>query len=109
MNGDLGGTAPFMAPEQVTELRNASPPVDQYSAGATLYKLLTDHYIYDLPNMVHQQVMKILLENPTPIRERRPDLPEGLAKIIHRSLAREPQARFADVKEMRRSLIPFAM
>jgi serine/threonine-protein kinase len=108
MNGDLGGTAPFMAPEQVTELRNARPPVDQYSAGATLYKLLTDRYIYDLPNTVHQQVMKILLEDPMPIRERRPDLPEGLAEIIHRSLAREPQARFANVKEMRRALTPFA-
>ena len=52
--------------------------------------------------------MKILLEDPVPIRDRRPDLPEGLAAIIHRALARDPQARYASVREMRRALVPFA-
>ena len=47
--------------------------------------------------------MKILLEDPVPIRDRRPDLPEGLAAIIHRSLARDPQARYPNVREMRRA------
>lgn len=45
MKGDLGGTLPYMAPEQITDLREAKPAVDQYSAGATLYKFLTAHYI----------------------------------------------------------------
>ncbi len=52
--------------------------------------------------------MKILLEDPVPIRDRRPDLPEGLAAIIHRALARDPQARYANVREMRRALLPYA-
>jgi serine/threonine-protein kinase len=52
--------------------------------------------------------MKILLEDPVPIRTRRPDLPEGLAAIIHRALARDPQARYANVREMRRALLHFA-
>ena len=108
MDGDLGGTPAFMAPEQITELRNAGPPVDQYSAGATLYNLLTGSYTYDFPNRIEQKVMKILLEDPVPIRARRPDLPAALAEIIHRALAREPQARFANMREMRRALAPFA-
>ena len=97
-----------MAPEQINDLRAAKPSADQYSAAATLYNLLTDRFIYDFPKKLHAKIMKILLEDPVPIRDRRPDLPEGLAAIIHRALARDPQARYANVREMRRALLPFA-
>jgi hypothetical protein len=43
-----------------------------------------------------------------PIRDRRPDLQEELAAVIHRGLARDPLARYANVREMRRALLPFA-
>ncbi len=108
MKGDLGGTIAYMAPEQITELREARPPVDQYAAGATLYKLLTDRYLYDMPNKLEQQITKILLEDPVPIRTRRRELPGTLAQVIHRALARDPAARFPSVMEMRRALAPFA-
>ena len=107
-NDEAGGTAPFMAPERINDLRAAKPPADQYSAAATLYNFLTDHYIYDFPKKLHAKIMKILLEDPVPILARRPDLPEGLAAIIHRALARDPQARYPSVREMRRALLPFA-
>jgi serine/threonine-protein kinase len=107
-NDECGGTAPFMAPEQINDLRATKPSADQYSSAATLYNLLTDRYIYDFPKKLHAKIMKILLEDPVPIRTRRPDLPEGLAAIIHRALARDPQARYANVREMRRALLHFA-
>src|SRR5439155_19533887 len=47
MNGDIGGTLPFMAPEQILNFREAKPPVDQYAAAATLYNLLTGCLIFD--------------------------------------------------------------
>jgi eukaryotic-like serine/threonine-protein kinase len=105
---EFGGTAPFMAPEQINDLRGAKPSADQYSAAATLYNFLTDGYIYDFPKKLHAKIMKILLEDPVPIRDRRPDIPEGLAAIIHRALARDPAVRYANVREMRRALLPFA-
>ncbi len=108
MQGDLGGTFAFMAPEQITDLRDARPPVDQDSAGATLYKLLTDRYVYDLPKHYPGQVQRILFNDPVPILARKPDLPEGLAAVVHRSLARHPAARFKDVRERRRALARFA-
>ncbi len=107
-NDEGGGTAPFMAPEQINDLRATKPSADQYSAAATLYNFLTDHFIYDFPKKLHAKIMKILLEDPVPIRDRRPDLPVGLAAIIHRALARDPLARYANVREMRRALLPFA-
>ena len=47
MQGEVGGTPAFMAPEQVTHYRDVKPAADQYSAAATLYYLLTGQYVYD--------------------------------------------------------------
>jgi serine/threonine-protein kinase len=105
LEGDLGGSPAFMAPEQFTELRTALPAVDQYSAGAVLYYMLTARYPYDFPERLEQKIMKILLEDPVPIRARRPDLPGDLTAIIDRALARKPQDRFASVREMSRALV----
>src|SRR5439155_1648080 len=46
LEGQVAGTAPFMAPEQIHNFREAKPPVDQYAAAATLYNLLTDKYVH---------------------------------------------------------------
>jgi serine/threonine-protein kinase len=108
LEGDLGGSPAFMAPEQFTELRNALPAVDQYSAAAVLYFLLTARFPYDFPDRLEQKIMKILLEDPVSIRVHRPDLPDGLAQIVDRALARKPEARFASVGELRRLLVPYA-
>jgi serine/threonine-protein kinase len=107
MKGDIAGTIAFMAPEQVNHLRESQPPVDLYAAGATLYWLLTGRHVYDLPRGLSNQILMILQEAPVPIRSRRPDIPAGLAAVIDRSLAREPEHRFADAKDMRRALLPF--
>ena len=48
-NDECGGTAPFMAPEQINDFCGTKPPADQYSAAAALYNLLTDRFIYDFP------------------------------------------------------------
>jgi serine/threonine-protein kinase len=108
LQGDLGGTLGYMAPEQITNFREARPPADQYSAAATLYTLLTDRLVYDLPRYIHEQILMILQKEPVPIRSRCREIPPELATVIHRALAREPEERFADVKAMRLALQPFA-
>ncbi len=107
MLGDIGGTVPYMAPEQITDFRNVQPLADQYAAGATLYKLLTGYFIHDLPSRDEQLLLMILHEDPVPIESRRADIPVELASIIHRSLERDPAKRFADVKAMRKALVKF--
>ncbi len=108
MQGEVGGTPAYMAPEQVTHFREVKPPADQYAAAATLYKLLTGEYVHDLPPRTGDQLVHILTEPPVPIRSRRPDLPEGLAKVIHKALSREPSDRYPDVAAFRAALVPFA-
>ena len=87
--------------------RSAEPTADQYAAAATLYNLLTGSHVYDLPKSALQMIAIMLQEPPVPIQERRPDLPDGLANVIHRALAREPGERFPDVTLMRQKLLRF--
>lgn len=107
MQGDYGGTYAFMPPEQITAFREARPASDLYSAGATLYNLLTGKFVYDLPTAIAQRVLMLLQEEPVPIQSRRPNLPPALSAAIHRALARAPADRFPDARAMQQALAPF--
>jgi pSer/pThr/pTyr-binding forkhead associated (FHA) protein len=107
MHGDVGGTVAFMPPEQITHFRRVKPAADQYSAAATLYNLLTARMIHEPPATTQGWFKLILEKKPVPIQERRPDVPQELAAVIHRALARDPLDRFADVTAFRKALLPF--
>jgi serine/threonine protein kinase len=106
--GAGGGTPGFMPPEQVLDFRSAKPAADQYSAAATLYYLLTGKLLYDGAKDATALLALVLQEEPVPLRQRRPELPEGLAAAVQRALARKPEGRFADVDRLRQALLPFA-
>jgi serine/threonine-protein kinase len=50
----------------------------------------------------------VLTDPPVPIRTRRPDLPAGLADVVHKAMARDPADRYPDVTAFRTALRPFA-
>jgi eukaryotic-like serine/threonine-protein kinase len=107
MMDEVGGTPAFMAPEQITQFREAKPAADQYAAAATLYNLLTGKHVFDFSGKSTDQMLMILQNEPVPIQSRRTDIPNGLAELIHRALAKEPGKRFAGAKEMRRTLLNY--
>ena len=104
----MGGTLAYMPPEQITHFRDARPAADLYSVGATLYTLLTGRKVFDFQGRPEQQVARVLFEDPAPIRSHRPEVPIGLAAVIHKALAKVPAARFPDARAMRDALAPFA-
>jgi serine/threonine-protein kinase len=108
MQGDVGGTVAFMPPEQITHFRQVKPAADQYSAAATLYTLLTGQVLFDFKAATVQPFAMVLQEEPVPLRNRRDDIPEELATLVHRALAKDPAARFPDVRTFRTALKPFA-
>jgi serine/threonine-protein kinase len=107
MQGDVGGTPAFMAPEQVTHYRDVKPAADQYSAAATLYRLMAGAYVHDFPPTVARQLVHIMTEPTVPIRARRAEVPDGLAAVIQKALSREPGDRYPDVAAFRAALLPF--
>jgi serine/threonine-protein kinase len=106
-HGDRRGSLPFMAPEQVLDCRTAKPPADLYSTAAALYFWLAGATPHDFSTGKDPYAI-ILEEDVVPLLERRPELPPGLAAVIHRSIAREPAQRFASAAAMRQALRPFA-
>jgi eukaryotic-like serine/threonine-protein kinase len=103
--GEIAGSLAFVAPEQLSHVREAKPAADQHSAAATLYYLLTGKHIYDLPEGAVPAIARILSAEPMPIVKRREDIPDPLAKTIHKALSRDPAARFPDINAFRQALI----
>ena len=108
IQGEMGGTVAFMPPEQITDFRKVKPAADQYSAAATLYNLLTDKYPHDFDKTTASALTVVLQETPVPLQVRHPAIPEQLAAVIHRALARKPEDRYPDARAFRQALLPFA-
>ena len=106
--GQMAGTFGYMPPEQITRFRDAKPPADIYSVGATLYTLLTGKKLFEAPGRPEQHIARILFEDPIPIQVHRPEISDALAAIIHKSLAKTPSDRFPDASAMRSVLNMFA-
>lgn len=109
-SGQVMGTVDFMALEQATDSHTVDIRADIYSLGATLYALLTGGSILqDRPRLtLLQKLMVLASETPVPIRNRRPDISDSLASVVHRMLARRPEDRYATPAEVVDALRPFA-
>ena len=102
-DGDVLGSLPFMSPDQFLNSRDARPTCDLYSAGATLYWMLTGHE--PIPLEGHPcKFLAILEASPTPIQQHNPAVPDALAQIVHRSLEKTPEKRFSSATEMRHQI-----
>jgi hypothetical protein len=104
--GAFLGTPAFCSPEQLRgeELNVHS---DMYSVGATLFYLLTGRTPFDVPNMV--QLLAIVLEQRSPSpRKFRPEVPQGLAKVVLRCLEKQPGERLKSYADLAQALAPYS-
>jgi serine/threonine protein kinase len=108
--GQLMGTLDYMAPEQTDDSHGVDIRADIYSLGATLYKLLCGHAPYSAAKhrTPAQKIRAIASTSPTPIRDRRPEVPSELAAVLDRMLAKEPGERYAIPADASDALRPFA-
>ena len=97
-------TASFLAPEVLFNYQESSPQLDQYSAAAVIYFLLTGSPVLDMPREVRRRYSSLLRRTFVPIRERRADIPRTLASVIEKALARVPSQRFSSIAEFRATL-----
>lgn len=107
--GDIGGSVGFLSPDHIRDFREVKEGADIYSAGATLYYLLTGQYPFlDFdPQRTNAYIM--ILEHPTvPLRVHRPDAPEGLDRVLRKSLEKQPRDRWRSAAAMAEALRPFA-
>jgi serine/threonine-protein kinase len=104
--GCVVGTPEFMAPEQACDSRNVDIRSDIYSLGCTLYYLLTGRppFVGTTPMETMAQHLKQPL---LPVDQVRPGLPPGLAAIVHKMLAKNPDARWRTPAELAEALRPW--
>jgi eukaryotic-like serine/threonine-protein kinase len=96
VHGCVIGTPGYVPPERLGEFALV-PDVrgDVYGLGATLYRALAGRP--PVPGASATEMLARLRHDPpVPLRALMPTLPRALEVIVHKCLAREPRARYAD-------------
>ncbi|MDT4965925.1 MAG: eukaryotic-like serine/threonine-protein kinase [Acidobacteriota bacterium] len=107
MAGDVAGTFAYMPPEQIRDFRNVRPASDIYAMGMTAYSLLTGAIALDIsPRANVAETVKAIFEKPIiPIRQRVPEIPESVARVIERAISKDPAQRWPSCDAMRAALV----
>ena len=100
--GALMGTPHYMAPEQWTG-RAIDARTDVYAMGATLFHLLSGRPPFE-GNSRDDLAFQHCSKPPVPLASLNPTVSEGLARVIERALAKQPEDRYIDAGAMLRDL-----
>jgi serine/threonine-protein kinase len=96
------GTPLYMSPEQV-EGKPVDPRSDLYSLGVTCYHMLAGRPPFDGDTAL-AVALQHLRNEPKRLEALRPDLPDGLCRIVHKMLAKKPEERYQRPVDLLRDL-----
>ncbi|HEX6640089.1 MAG TPA: protein kinase [Thermoanaerobaculia bacterium] len=93
----LVGTPNYMSPEQV-KTAPVSPRSDLFSAGAVMYEMLTGLKPFASPELsgILYNVVNLV---PPRVTEMNPSVPDAIARIVAKLLAKDPDERYATADE----------
>jgi serine/threonine-protein kinase len=86
------GTPAFMAPEQIDGARDVTDRADVYAAAVTMFLLLTARYPFEGISAREIMIGHQILEAPD-ARTIEPTVPESLAVLLKKCLAKDPASR----------------
>ncbi len=101
--GQMMGSPLYMAPEQCRGAGEADARADIYSLGCIMYEMVCGRPVFDGTG-VGEVIAKQIYEEPEPPRSIRADASEAIEAIILKTLAKEPDERFATMAELIDSL-----
>nr|WP_281358932.1 serine/threonine-protein kinase [Flexivirga aerilata] len=100
--GEVVGSAAYMAPERFGQSPRADARSDVYSLACVLYQALTGSKPFPGPDTA-AVIAAHLRTPPPPLRRRRPDLPVALDRVVARGMAKRPADRPATAGELMRA------
>jgi len=104
--GAVFGTPGYMAPEQARGSKHIDRRTDLYAVGVMLYEMLTGALPFDAENY-NEMIIAITTEPPVHVGRHGVSLPDGLMRVVMRSISRDPDGRFRSAAEFLEVLRPF--
>lgn len=105
--GVLLGTLKYLSPEQA--LGN---PIDArsdlYSLGALMYEMLTGRSVVTGNQNLMEALHQIIGEEPPPVTQFNPAVPEAVSRVLGRALAKDRDHRYRSASEMSQALLQYA-
>ena len=94
----VAGTPQYMAPEHARG-EGVDHRADLFSLGSVLYAMCTGHSPFRAESTL-AVLRRICEDDPRPIREVNPEIPEWLGGIVERLLEKDPRDRFQSAGEL---------
>ena len=105
--GMLMGTPAYMSPEQCRGARNVDHRTDLYALGVILFQMLCGRRPFECEGH-GEYVIAHNSEPPPPVRQLEPAASAGVAAVVARLLAKDPDQRFASARELEDALASVA-
>jgi serine/threonine protein kinase len=97
--GDVLGTPAYMAPEQAMG-GELGPATDVYAVGTVLYQLLSGRLPFPEDSNPITTLYKHVHEDPLPLLQVAPQVPQRLADVTARALHRDPTQRYPNAEHL---------
>ncbi|MDB4991119.1 MAG: serine/threonine protein kinase [Myxococcaceae bacterium] len=105
-SGVMLGTPYYMAFEQINSQRDLDQRVDVYAMGVILYEAMAGQLPY-VAESVGALAIRMMSGPPASLAQLRPELPNGLADIVMRSVARNRDERYSTMRDLSDALKPY--
>jgi len=100
------GTPSYAAPERLRANQNIDCKADVYALGVILYELIAGRSPFRARDF-GELLVEIASGSAEPLFTLRPDVPVELNNVIMKSMAREPDRRYPDVRSLALALEPY--
>jgi eukaryotic-like serine/threonine-protein kinase len=101
--GGILGTPSYMSPEQARGHQDDGSPIDSrsdlFSLGCILYEMVGGEKAFSGDN-VTAILLKIIQEEPRPLHQLDPTVPDEMVRIIAKALAKKPKDRYQSGSEL---------
>jgi serine/threonine protein kinase len=102
--GIVLGTPDFMAPEQAMESHGVDIRADIYSLGCTMFFLLSGQVPFPADSPVKKLLMRQQMDPPQALESLCPDIPDTIAAVVRKMMARIPEDRYQEPREIAAAL-----
>ena len=96
--GEVAGTPQYMSPEQA-QGQLVDQRSDLFSLGSVMYAMCTGHSPFRASTPL-ASIRRVCDDEPRSLRENNPEIPNWLAAIIEKLLAKDPDDRFQSAAEV---------